>query len=158
MSLKGPRVIGIAALAMALLLATASAQQSSTLVSPRAAAYDATRETICQGTILSYTEDSLLPPIGAHATVQTSSGAVDVHLGPALYLRANDFSLSQGDFVRIIGATISVQNGEIFMARIVQRGQRFIVIRSLRGSLQAIGAVRALPEARRAETTRGSAR
>jgi hypothetical protein len=158
MRLNGRRVIGSAALATAILLSTAAAQQRSSLVSPRPAAYDTTRETICQGTVLSYTEDSLLPPIGAHVTVQTSSGTVDVHLGPASYLRANHFSLSAGDSVKIVGASIAVNNGDIFVARIAQRGNQSIVLRSLRGYLQATAAARALPQAQRAKTTSGRAR
>ena len=158
MKLNGRKVIGNAALATAILLSTAAAQQRSPLVSPRSAAYDTTRETICQGTVLSYTEDSPVPPIGAHVTVQTSTGTVDVHLGPASYLRANHFSLSAGDSVRIVGASTAVHGGEIFIARIVQKGQQSIVIRSLRGYLQANGAARTLPEAQRAATTSGRAR
>jgi len=158
MNVKVRRVIGKTALATALLISTAAARQRSSLVSPRPAAYETTREMVCEGTVLSYTEDSLLPPIGAHATVQTSSGIVDVHLGPASYLRANHFSLTAGDSVRIVGANIALPNGDIFIARIAQRGRQSIVIRSLRGYLQATGAARALPEAQRAETTSGSAR
>jgi hypothetical protein len=158
MLLNGRKAIGNAVLAAAILLSTAAAQQRTPLVSPRPTAYDTTRETICQGTVLSYTEDSPVPPIGAHVTVQTSTGTVDVHLGPALYLRANHFSLSAGDSVRIVGASITLHNSAIFIARIVQRGQQSIVIRSLRGNLQATGAARALPEAQRAATTSGRAR
>jgi hypothetical protein len=158
MKLNGSKLIGNVALTMAILLSTAAAQQRSALVSPRPAAYDATHETIWQGTVLSYTEDSAVPPIGAHVTVQTASGTLDVHLGPASYLRANHFSLSAGDSVRIVGVSIAVHGGNIFIARIVQRGQQSIVIRSLRGNLQATGAARALPETQRAQSTSGRAR
>ena len=158
MKLNGRKVIGNAALATAMLLSTAAAQQRNSLVSPRPAAYDPTRETIRQGTVLSYTEDSLLPPIGAHATVQTSSGTMEVHLGPASYLRANHFSLSAGDSIRIVGASIALNNGDVFMARIVEKGDQSIVIRSPRGYLQATTAARALPQALRTETTSGSTR
>ena len=158
MLLNGRKAIGNAVLAAVILLSTAAAQQRTPIVSPRLAAYDTTRETICQGTVLSYTEDSPVPPIGAHVTVQTATGAVDVHLGPGSYLRANHFSLSAGDSVRIVGASITLHNIAIFVARIVQKGQQSIVIRSLRGNLQATGAARALPEAQRAATTSGRAR
>ena len=158
MKLKARMVIGSAALAAAILLSTATAQQRSSLVSPRPTAYDANRETLLQGTVLSYTEDSPLPPIGAHVTVQTSSGTVEVHLGPASYLRANHFSLSAGDPVRFVGASIAVNNGDVFLARIAQKGDQSVVIRSLRGYLQATAAARALPQAQRAQATRGTAR
>ncbi len=158
MKLNGRKVIATSVLATAILLSTAAAQQRTAVAPPRPAAYDMTRETICQGTVLSYTENSPVPPIGAHVTVQTLTGTMDVHLGPASYLRANHFSLSAGDSVRIVGASAALHGGDIFIARIVQRGQQSIVIRSLRGYLQATGAARALPEAQRAGTTSGSAR
>jgi hypothetical protein len=157
MRLKARALIGSAALAAAMLLSTA-AQQRSSPVAPRPTAYDTTRETLLQGTVLSYTEDSPLPPIGAHVTVQTSSGTVDVHLGPGSYLRANHFSLSAGDSVRFVGARIRVNNGDVFMARIAQKGDQSIVIRSLRGYLQATAAARTSPQAQRAQAARGSAR
>jgi hypothetical protein len=158
MKLKARMVSGSAMLAAAMLLSTADAQQRSSPVSPRPTAYDTTRETLLQGTVLSYTEDSPLPPIGAHVTVQTSSGTVDVHLGRASYLRANHFSLSAGDSVRFVGASIAVNNGDVFLARVAQKGDQSIVIRSLRGYLQATAAARALPQAQRAQATWGSAR
>src|SRR5579864_8391095 len=156
MKLKACNVI--AALAAAMLLSAVAAQQRNTLAPPRPIAYDTTPETLLQGTVLNYTEDSALPPIGTHVTVQTSNGTVDVHLGPASYLRANHFSLSGGDSVRFVGASIRVNNRDVFIARTAQKGDQSIIIRSLRGHLQATGAVRALRQAQRAETTRGRAR
>lgn len=158
MKLKANMVIGCAALVAAMLLSTAAAQQRSSPVSPRPTAYDASRETLLQGTVLSYTEDSPLPPIGAHVTVQTSSGTVEVHLGPASYLRANHFSLSAGDSVRFVGAGVAVSNGDVFMARIAQKADQSLVIRSPRGHLRATAAARLLPETERAQATKGSAR
>lgn len=158
MKLKACLVIGSAALAVAILLSTAAAQQRSSPVSPRPTAYETTRETRLQGTVLSYTEDSPLPPIGVHVTVQTSSGIVEVHLGPASYLRANHFSLSAGDSVGFVGASVRVNSGDVFMARLAQKGDQSIVIRSLPGYLQATAAARTLLPAQRAQATRGSAR
>ncbi len=157
MKLKACLVIG-SAVAAAVLLSTAAAQQRSSPVSPRPTAYDTTLETRLQGTVLSYTEDSPLPPIGAHVTVRTSGGTVEVHLGPASYLRANHFSLSVGDSVTFVGASVRVNNGDVFLARVVQKGDQFIVIRSLRGYLQTTAAARTLPQAQRAQATGGSAR
>jgi hypothetical protein len=158
MKLKARKVIGSAALAAAILLSAAAGQQRSTLVSARPTAYDTTHETLLQGTVLNHTADSALPPIGAHVTVQTSNGTVEVHLGPASYLRANHFSLSAGDSVRFVGASIRVNNRDVFIARMAQKGDQSIVIRSLRGYLQATAAARGLPQTERAKTTTGRAR
>src|SRR5205823_1670234 len=72
-------------------------------VHARAFAYDAKRETVLEGTVVGYTESAQIAPTGAHATVQTTSGDVDVHLGPASYLQAKHFSLAAGEQVRFAG-------------------------------------------------------
>src|SRR5258708_24019848 len=63
----------------------------------RSLAYDATQETVMEGTVLSYSAEAATPPIGAHLLLQTASGPVDLHLGGASYLQANHFSLAKGD-------------------------------------------------------------
>jgi hypothetical protein len=152
MKLRIRKIIGCAALAGSMTLSiAASAQQRSSLVSPRPTAYDTTRETLVQGTVLSYTEDSPLLPIGAHVAVQTSTGTVDVHLGSASYLRANHFSLAPGDSVSFVGASIPANKGTVFMARIAQKGSQSIAIRSARGFLLATAATRTLSQAQRAQ-------
>jgi hypothetical protein len=145
--------MGSAALAGAILLSTAAgAQQRNAAVSSRPSAYDVARETILQGTVVSYTEDSSRPPMGTHVTVQTASGTVDVHLGPAAYLRSNHFSLSAGDSVRFVGVSIPAQEGNVFLARIAQNGKQALALRSPRGFLLATTATRALPQAERAQS------
>ena len=141
------------------LLISSNAQERSSLVLARPTAYDTTREALLQGTVLNYIEDSPLPPIGAHVTLQTSSGTVDVHLGPASYLRSNHFSLSAGDSVRFVGMGISTNQGSVFLARIAQKGNQSIALRSPRGFLRPTGAARTLPQAKREQTTQeGNAR
>src|ERR1700749_136097 len=123
--------IGSAMLAATILLLTAAnAGQRGAVVSSRPTAYDATRERVLQGTVVSYTEDSSRPPLGAHVTVQTASGTVDVHLGPASYLRSHHFSLAAGESVRLVGVSILANGGDVFLARIAQRGTQAIAVRS----------------------------
>src|ERR1700730_14410338 len=142
------KTIGSAALAVAVLLPSASgAQQRNETVSSRPIAYDVARETIIQGLVVSYTEDSSEPPMGAHVAVQTGGATVDVHLGPAAYLRSNHFSLSAGDPVRFVGVSISTKKGDVFLARLVQNGKQALALRSPNGFLLAATAARALPQA-----------
>ena len=142
------KTIGRAALAVAILLPSASgAQQRNATVSSRPIAYDVARETIIQGVVIGYTEDSSEPPMGAHVAVQTGSATVDVHLGPAAYLRSNHFSLSVGDPVRFVGVSISTKKGNVFLARLMQNGKQALALRSPNGFLLAATAARALPQA-----------
>jgi hypothetical protein len=146
---KMRNIVSCAALAGAVLFSIAgSAQQRSDSLS-RATAYNVARETTLQGTVVSYTDDSTQPPMGAHVTVETGSGTVDVHLGPSSYLRSNHFSLAAGDWVRFVGAAIVTKEGKVFLARIAQHGTQAIAVRSPRGFLLATIASRALPPSER---------
>jgi hypothetical protein len=127
--------IGGAWLAGALFLSiTASAQQQKAQTVPqRNQSYDVSRESVLQGTVLTYTAASSTAPLGAHVTVQTASGAVDVHLGNAQLLAANHFSLSSGDGVRIVGESVAYGTSSQFLARLVQKGNQTLAVRSVRG-------------------------
>src|SRR5258708_40161600 len=69
----------------------------------RSLAYDATQETVIEGTVLSYSAEAATPPLGAHVILQTAIGPVDLHLGGACYLQASHFSLAKGDSVSVVG-------------------------------------------------------
>jgi hypothetical protein len=127
--------IGGAWLASAFLLSiTAGAQQQKAQsISQRNQAYDVSRESVLQGTVLVYTAASSTAPLGAHVTVQSASGEVDVHLGNAQLLAANHFSLSNGDSVRIVGESLAYGSGTQFVARLVQKGNQVLAVRSTRG-------------------------
>jgi hypothetical protein len=148
--------IGSAALAAAILLLPIAgaqqrvAQQRVAKVASRPTAYDATRETILQGTVVSYTENSPRAPLGAHVTVQTVTGTVDVHLGPASYLRSNHFSFAAGESVRLVGVSVATKGGDVFLARTAQRGAQAIAVRSPHGFLLANSRARSLPPTERA--------
>jgi hypothetical protein len=95
--------------------------------------YDAKREAALLGTIVDYIAASSVAPFGAHATVQTASGLVDVQLGNSRFLEANHFSLAAGDSVRIIGENVATAQSTLFLARIVQKGVQSLTVRSARG-------------------------
>ena len=158
MNIKVRLMVGFAPLAVAVTLsATASAQhgqpaqQTDTRVATRSAAHDATQEVVVQGTVLNYSENSMSRPNGAHVTIQTSTGPVDVHLGPSSYLRSHHFSLATGDSVRFVGAMSSADTGSVLLARIAQKGSESIALRSTRGFLLATGATRSLSNEHRAQ-------
>jgi DNA/RNA endonuclease YhcR with UshA esterase domain len=132
-------------LAVALFLATnASAQEPQAKAqtsSQTNRAYDMTRETVLEGKVVQYTASSSAPPLGAHVTVQTSAGVVDVHLGSSSRLTANNFSLASGDSIRIVGENIVYGKASTqFVARVIQKGNQILEMRSARGlPLETIG-------------------
>ena len=159
MTLRLVAIIGTAVLGVAILLAsTLAAQERRPVAAARTTTYSEASETVLQGTVLSYTENSGVPPIGAHVTIQTANGAVDVHLGPASFLQSNHFSLAVGDSVKFVGMSTPTDKGIIFLARIAQKGDQSLAIRSPQGFLLADSAARTLPAAQHAQTKQGSPR
>jgi hypothetical protein len=136
-----------------ILLLAASAGSAQKRPAPQtAAAYSLSRETVLEGTVLSFTEAPATPPVGARVTVQTTSGAVDVLLAPAAFLRASPFTLAPGDVVKIAGARVQQRGGTgVFVARIIQKGNQTLTLRSMRGSPLWLAGARALPAAQRAQ-------
>jgi hypothetical protein len=136
--------LGSAVLAGALLsVSFAGAQQQQAAVAQANATYDASRETTLVGKVLSYTTESSVPPIGAHVTIQTAYGPVDVHIGSAKLLEQNHFTLAAGDSVRITGEVISIGQSNTFAARIIENGTQSVTVRNSKGQILQMPAVHA---------------
>jgi len=95
--------------------------------------YNANREISLVGTVVRYETASENPPMGAHVTIQTASGQLDVHLGNAKVLEANHLALNAGDNLRIIGEPMALGEGTYFAARIVQKGTQAVAVRNAKG-------------------------
>lgn len=112
---------------------TAMAQEKASQTPVRSSGYDLKREGTLVGTVIAYTESSTTPPLGAHVTLQTPGGVVDVHLGDTRLLTANHFNIQAGDTLRIIGENVASGTTSTFLARIVQKGTQALAVRSERG-------------------------
>ena len=95
--------------------------------------YDVARESVLQGTVVAYTNSSTTPPLGAHVTLQTSSGVVEVHIGNGKLLDANHLTLQPGEALRITGENMAFGPSTIFAARIIQKGSQTVTVRSPHG-------------------------
>jgi len=109
------------------------AQEKAAPVPQISHAYDVTRESVVQGTVISYTAASAVAPIGPHAKVQTAAGVVDVHLGNAQLLKQNDVFLASGDAVSIVGETMNFASSPVFVARVLRKGSQTVTLRNLNG-------------------------
>ena len=131
------KITGFCSAFLLLLSGTAWAQQladRSRQAARRTLSYDTTQETVIQGTVLSYTAESTIPPIGAHFVLQTAASAIDVHLGATSFLEANHFSLAKGDSVRVVGVNSATRQGSVFLVRIIQKGGQSLVLRTAKGA------------------------
>ena len=111
----------------------ARGQQPAAAPATRSGEYDVKRESDVVGTVVAYAANSKTAPFGARATVQTSSGVIEVHLGDARLLAANHFSIETGDTLRIVGESLATGNTNMFVARIVQKGTQALEVRTARG-------------------------
>ncbi|MGB8458678.1 MAG: hypothetical protein WCE50_13220 [Candidatus Acidiferrum sp.] len=126
--------MGSAAFAGALLSASFSgAQQNQTPVAQANTSYDVRRETVVRGTVISFTASSVVPPFGAHVTIQTSGGPLEVHLGNISTLKQGNIFLTAGDSVSIVGENLPFGSGSIFAARVLQKGSQSVTLRNLKG-------------------------
>jgi len=96
-------------------------------------AYDLSREQTLVGTVISYSASSSTAPLGPRLILQTASGDVDVHLGDARVLAANQFTIHSGDTLRVIGEEVNFSNRTQFVARILQKGTQAIAVRTTHG-------------------------
>jgi hypothetical protein len=119
--------------AVLLFSVSAAAQQSMQSVPQQKRSYELSREVSLQGTVVSFAENSSVPPLGPHVVVQTASGQVDVHLGDVRLLQANHLTLAAGDSIRVVGENVAYGTGTQFFARIIQKGSQTVALRSTRG-------------------------
>jgi hypothetical protein len=144
MKLKIRVSLGSAVFAGALLsVSFAGAQQQQTAVAQANVTYDVSRETTLVGKVLTYTAESSVPPIGAHVSIQTAYGPVDVHIGSAKLLEQNHFTLAAGDSVRITGEVLSLGQSNTFAARIIENGTQSVTVRNSKGQILQMPAVHA---------------
>src|SRR5947209_20076804 len=100
---------GMVWLAGVLLLSSVTSAQQKPQVFPETnRAYETSREVSLQGTVVRFVENSTTAPFGAHVTVQTASGLLDLHLGDARLLDNEHFTLTVGDEIRVIGENVAV--------------------------------------------------
>ena len=125
----------------------AGGQQAQPPIPQRNESYSLNRETLLEGVVISYTAASTAPPVGAHVTIQTASGPVDVHLGNAGLLKQGDIFLSAGDSIRIVGEKVAYADGSFFAARVLQKGSQSVTLRNTNGIPLSPGRSRATPGA-----------
>jgi hypothetical protein len=97
------------------------------------AAYDVAHESVISGKVVQYSSASTTPPMGAHISLQTSSGTIEVHAGSAKLIQASNISLQAGDSVSITGETVQFGNSNVFVARLIQKGAQSVAVRSKNG-------------------------
>jgi hypothetical protein len=98
--------------------------------------YNSATETTVAGTV----EDvrTVSPPAGGrgalHLTLNTSSGPVEVHVGPTWYVSSRNITFAKGDAVTLIGSKMSMSGREVLVAREITKGQQTLTLRAANGA------------------------
>jgi hypothetical protein len=111
----------------------AQAQKAPGVGARQNQAYDVSRESVLQGSVVQFTAQSSVAPLGAHVSVQTASGPVDVHIGSAKILENNHFTLAVGDNIKVVGENLPYGNGTQFFARLIEKRGQSMAVRGTRG-------------------------
>lgn len=70
---------------------------------------------------------------GTHLTLNTDSGSLDVHLGPASFLKKKGFEFAQGDQIEVTGSKVAFQDQDAILAREVKMGEKVLTLRDNEG-------------------------
>jgi DNA/RNA endonuclease YhcR with UshA esterase domain len=70
---------------------------------------------------------------GTHLTLKTGDKTIDVHLGPASFLKEKGLSLAKGDAVEVTGSKTEFGGSEAIIAREVKKGGETLTLRDAQG-------------------------
>ncbi|HEX2328170.1 MAG TPA: hypothetical protein VHN74_05575 [Candidatus Angelobacter sp.] len=88
--------------------------------------YDSANETKITGTIEDIKTTDAMCHAGTHLIVKTSTGNMEVGLGPSQFLQDQKLELKKGQSVEILGAKMAHQQAPVFVARqITAEGKTF---------------------------------
>ena len=121
--------IGIAAIVAMPLVAAAAAQWPHHGWHHGGPMYDAQAETRVTGTVEAV--NNVTGPDGAsccgagggtHVTLKTATESIEVHFGPAVWLREQGVNLAAGDTVEILGSRVMMRGAAVLLAREITKG------------------------------------
>ncbi len=70
---------------------------------------------------------------GTHLTLKTEDKSIDVHLGPAAFLKEKGFSFAKGDQIEVTGAKTEFGGSATIIAREVKKGEKTLILRNEQG-------------------------
>jgi hypothetical protein len=60
---------------------------------------------------------------GTHLTLKTANESIEVHLGPAVWLREQGINLTAGDTVEVLGSRVMMRGVPALLAREIKKGE-----------------------------------
>jgi DNA/RNA endonuclease YhcR with UshA esterase domain len=79
---------------------------------------------------------------GTHLTLKAEGKSIDVHLGPASFIKEKGFSFAKGDQVEVTGSKTEYSGAETIIAREVKKEGKTLVLRNAQGIPEWAGGYR----------------
>jgi hypothetical protein len=70
---------------------------------------------------------------GMHLTLESAGQAVEVHLGPAWFLRGEGIEVASGDAVEVTGSLVDSDGQSFLVARELKKGEKVVKLRDAQG-------------------------
>lgn len=119
-------VLGVVTVLLIVVLTATSPKRA-----PRVPTYNAATEVKAQGIVEEIQE--FYCPIsddqGTHLKLKTDRGTLQVHVGPARFLRSQQVSFKVGDQVQVLGARLQYDGADALLAREITRGDEVFILR-----------------------------
>lgn len=101
---------------------------------PRVGKYDPKTETTIQATVEEVKQvTGKRGWSGTHLMVKTETGMLEVHVGPAAYIASQQFSFAKDDKIEVTGSKVTLQGGEVLLAREIKKDGKTLVLRDTQG-------------------------
>jgi hypothetical protein len=72
--------------------------------------------------------------LGTRALLRTQYGMLDVHIGPAFYLKEHHFALNKGDRIEVTGSKFARELPVLVIAREIKKGVTYLELRDRAGA------------------------
>jgi hypothetical protein len=70
---------------------------------------------------------------GLHLILKTEQGAVEVHVGPAMFVATHGMTLAKGDRISVTGSKVHLDGGDALLAREIKKGDTSLKLRDSQG-------------------------
>jgi hypothetical protein len=70
---------------------------------------------------------------GVHLVLDTPSGGVEVHVGPAWFVSSKNVTFTNGDTLTVVGSQVTMAGRKVVIAREVRKGEQVLTLRDTSG-------------------------
>lgn len=129
------KLIPLAGLALLALVQLMHAQASAPAPSgPGSRNYNPATETTVKGTVEGVMQTTGRHGwSGVHLSLKTDQGIYDVHVGPASYVSAQQFTFAKGDSIEVTGSKTKMNGKDVVIARQITKDGKTLTLRDQQG-------------------------